>query len=323
MADPQARDDLAQIEEGADGGVTVNLDGKKGGADQGRTGPDGRRQPSGDENVEALKEQLARERQARIDAQNHSKQLDTRRVQAEQQSVSGQLNLIESSITSTNSEKASLKNELAAAHAAGEYEKVADLTEKLNDSQIRLRDLTFGRDQLKQRSEQERANGGRVQEHQRQEPDDPVEAFIANAGVSRRSADWLREHPECITDPRKQRETARAHEDAVYEGISPDTRAYFEFIEEKMGIGNGSHRDDAGDRGRARDDRVERRSGGRSDDLAGNAAPPSRGGSDGRGARSNSVTLSATEKAFCDDTNMDYAVYARNKIALQKEGKLR
>lgn len=316
MSDVKDRSELAQIEEDANGGVTVNLDGKTGEGGERRQPP--KEEHRGDENVEALKSQLARERQARIDAQNHSQQLDTRRRQAESQSVSGQLTLLEQSISATTNERTSLKNEYTAALQAGEFDKASDINDKMIEAATRISNMVAGRDQLKQRVEQERANGGRVeQQPQRRVNADPVEAFIEQSGVSNRSADWLRDHPECVTDPRKQRQTARAHEDAVYEGIQPDTKAYFDFIEEKMGYRDERRED-------RRDVRDGRGSDRNRDAVSGVAAPPSRGGADGRGAQGgNKVYLSAIEKETAEELKMSYADYARHKQALQKEGKLR
>jgi hypothetical protein len=65
-------------------------------------------------------------------------------------------------------------------------------------------------------------------------PADPVEA--ACAGLSERSAQWLRKHPEYVVDPRKNAKIRAAHFDAVAEGLREDTPEYFAHVERKIGL---------------------------------------------------------------------------------------
>ncbi len=80
---------------------------------------------------------------------------------------------------------------------------------------------------------------------------DPVESFIATR--TPKSQEWLRNHKDWITDPRKSNKLTAAHHDAVGEGITPDTTEYFEHVEKYLGIRKDAEtRKDGGDRRQTR-----------------------------------------------------------------------
>jgi hypothetical protein len=69
-------------------------------------------------------------------------------------------------------------------------------------------------------------------------PADPVEA--ACAGLSERSAQWLRAHPDYVLDQRKNAKIRAAHFDAVAEGLQEDSPEYFAHVERHVGLGDGA-----------------------------------------------------------------------------------
>jgi len=68
-------------------------------------------------------------------------------------------------------------------------------------------------------------------------PADPVEAYCANRTAP--TQQWLRSHPDFVTDRTKNARLTSAHWAAQAEGIAPDTAQYFEFVEKKVGIRGG------------------------------------------------------------------------------------
>jgi hypothetical protein len=73
------------------------------------------------------------------------------------------------------------------------------------------------------------------------EPADPIkdpEGYLA--GLTKPTADWLRQHPEYFQDPRKNTKAYAAHLEAVADDIKPDTPEYFRFVEQRLGIGGQS-----------------------------------------------------------------------------------
>jgi hypothetical protein len=137
-------------------------------------------------------------------------------------------------------------------------------------------------------------------------PTDPVEDFASR--LSPRSADWVRKHPEFVRDQRLNAKMIAAHNLAVADGIPTDTDEYFEAIEETLKV---TPKNDTDDQYAAK--AVRRR------DAAPAAAPANRGG---QSASSNVVRLSAAEREMAEMMGMKPEDYAKNKVALKKEGKI-
>ena len=65
-------------------------------------------------------------------------------------------------------------------------------------------------------------------------PSDPVEAYVQ--GRTAPTADWIRAHPDFVTDDRKQTKLTAAHYDAISEGYAPDSKRYFQHVEKYLGL---------------------------------------------------------------------------------------
>jgi hypothetical protein len=61
----------------------------------------------------------------------------------------------------------------------------------------------------------------------------PVEELARR--LTPRSADWVRAHPECATNPRMFQKMIAAHNLAVADGLQADTDDYFAFVEQTVG----------------------------------------------------------------------------------------
>lgn len=132
---------------------------------------------------------------------------------------------------------------------------------------------------------------------------DPTENLLRS--VPPKTADWLRKHPEVMSDPEKKRLAITYHNLAVHQhGLNDTSDEYFQFIEDGMGY---SKRDDAGEREPPR--------------KYAPAAPVSRRGGSGR----TEVTLTREEREYADTLGMTAKEYAENKRAISegRAGKLR
>ena len=70
-------------------------------------------------------------------------------------------------------------------------------------------------------------------------PRDPVDVYAER--LTPKSAAWLRDHPEVVDRiPR----LTRAHEDALEDGLAPESPEYFSYIEKRLGVGR--QRSDSG-----------------------------------------------------------------------------
>jgi hypothetical protein len=140
---------------------------------------------------------------------------------------------IENAIGNAEATKRELLSQIVTAKEAGDYKTEAELTDKLQQANIKVSRLNEGKNEIERRIEDEK------------NPTiaDPVEAYVN--GMAPRSANWIREHRDTIVDangqldPRKMRKVEDAHFDALDEKLTPGTRSYFNFIEKQLGLGGG------------------------------------------------------------------------------------
>jgi hypothetical protein len=144
------------------------------------------------------------------------------RQEAAQSRLEAARTRIGAGLATVQNEEAAAKAEHEEALASGEYARVAESTARI--SEIEARKV-------------------RLQEHESAlarvpvPPADPVEAYCATK--TEPSAAWVRAHPDWVLDPRKNAKLTSAHWAAVAEGLEPDTSAYFEALEKKIGLRGG------------------------------------------------------------------------------------
>ena len=141
---------------------------------------------------------------------------------------------------------------------------------------------------------------------------DPVEALASQ--LTPRSAQWVRAHPQCATDPRLTQKMIAAHNIAVADGFQPDTDDYFSSIEDTMKL-TPKHEAEIDEDPTAQAAKVVQR---RSSPPA---APVTRSGS-APGSNPRIVRLSAAEVEAAEASGLTPQEYYKNKIALQKENRL-
>ena len=242
-----------------------------------------------EDGIESLREQLERERQARIAAEQQMQEYAKTAYSAQNEVQDSNMHLVNNAIETVRQQQEILKENLKAAMANNDYDAVVEYQSSLSDGSAKLLQLEQGRQALQE--------APRVQEP-RFQPSDPVEVLASQ--LTPRSAEWVRRHPEYASGNLYNKMLA-AHNLAVADGIAPDSDRYFESVESVLGIAS------------APQARVSGR--------APPAAPVSRSGS-GTGGSSNTVTLSAQEREMAEMMGMTAKQYAANKLALKREGKI-
>jgi hypothetical protein len=254
-----------------------------------------------EDGIADLQRQLDAERARREAAERMQREAEERERSARIDKDESEIHLVTNAIQTLNRDKEILRANYAQALRAGEFERAASINDEINEAATQLQQLTNGLEAMKSKP--------KVQPMPPQSSD-PVEAFAAR--LTPRSADWVRAHPEFVKDSRLNRKMIAAHELAVADGHAPDTDGYFSAIEQTLNVNRraASAVDEEASSSAAKV--VSRR------DAAPAAAPVSRGGSN----RTNVVRLTAAEREMADMMGMKHDDYAKNKIALQKEGKL-
>jgi len=255
-----------------------------------------------DEGINDLKLKLEQERNGRIEAEKQARQATEAAVHAKNEVQDTNLHLVKNAIDTVKRNNDILKYNYSEAMAVGDYTKAAEIQEGMSMNTSKLMELERGRSHME--------SAPKYEVPQQQRPSDPVEALASQ--LSPRSADWVRRNPQCVTDPRMYQKMVAAHNLAMADGYQADSDDYFGFVEDTLRI---SKRVDIGD-----DDPMsasakvtQRRSP--------PAAPVSRSGT-GTGSRPNVVRLTKAEAETAKDLGMTEQDYARNKLLLQKEGRL-
>ena len=263
-----------------------------------------------DEGIQDLKLKLETERQARHEAEKQARMAEERAYRASTDVHDSNLQLVRNAIETVKVTSDNLKRAYSEALSVGDYEKSAEIQEAMSLNAARLMELERGRVATE--------NAPPPSAPAPQQPIDPVEALASQ--LSPRSGDWVRRNPQCVTDPRLYQKMVAAHNLAVADGYAPDSNDYFDFIEDTLKINR--RQTSQSPRTQTEDDEplssaskpVQRRS-------APPAAPVSRAGTP-TGQRPNQVRLTRQEAETARDLGMSEEEYARNKMLLQKEGRL-
>ena len=247
-----------------------------------------------------LKRQLEVERSARMQAERQAHEATVVAHYSRNEVDDTNLQLVVNAIDTVNRDNELLKQAHTHALQSGDFARATEIQSALSSNSAKLLQLENGRQAME--------NAPRQPEPQ-MAPLDPVEDF-ANR-LSPRSADWVRKHPEFVRDRRLNAKMIAAHNLAVADGIPTDTDEYFDAIEETLKVTPKPVQAETDDQYAAKT--VRRR------DAAPAAAPANRGG---QSASSNVVRLSAQEREMAEMMGMKPEDYAKNKVALKKEGKI-
>ena len=267
---------------------------------------------SAEEGISDLKRKLEEEKNRRIDAERRTREAVHREYAANNEVEDSNLQLVRSAITSLKGNSETLKANYKDAMAIGDYDKVAELQEAMSMNAAQLLQLDQGRRALENRP---KAPPPQVQ------PSDPVEAMASQ--LSARSADWVRGHPEYVTNPQLHNKMLLAHQLALSDGLQADTDDYFKAVESTLRLRKEPQRAAVREEAAEETDEdamsqsaqvTQRRTGPP-------AAPTSRSPSPGV-PRSNVVRLTRQEAEHARDMGMSEKEYYTNKQLLKQEGRI-
>lgn len=229
-------------------------------------------------------------------ANERAQQAERQAAEARNAASDTDLQLVIGAIDSVKRENEIAKANYRAAMSTGDYDRAAEYQEMLSTNAAKLLQLENGRVALENKPKE------------RPVPADPVEAFAAQ--LTPRSADWIRQHPQCVTDPRLQQKMIAAHNLALADGIKPDTDEYFAAVEGTLGMKRAVEAPQAAESPLSSASKPKA------------SPPPAAPANREAGGRSNVVRLSAEEREMAAMMKMTDQEYAKAKLALQKEGKL-
>jgi len=258
---------------------------------------------SAEDGIKELRRRLEAEHQGRLEAEHYAKYAREQASKAYEEVGETQFHLVSNALDTVRRDGDILKSQLRDAMNIGDHDRAAEIQEAMSTNAIRLNQLELGKRDMETRPRQPAFNPPPPPPPQ-PAYQDPLEQ-IAGA-VSPRSASWIRANKDSLGNERALREMFRAHESAVDHGYAPDSDAYFQFVENRMGISESRQQPASAP--------VQRK-------ASPPAAPVSRSGN-GTGSRPNVVRLSSEQQEMAKNLGMTNAEYAAQVVALRKEGKL-
>lgn len=198
-----------------------------------------------------------------------------------------------------------LMNEYAEAMSINNFEEAAKIQAQMSQNAVRSAQFEAELDSMKRQDNAPQSGS-------------QLDQIIKS--VSPESARWLKQNREHLDDDRAIRRMFRAHEDAVDDGIKPDSNEYFEFIENRLGISE--EKEERAPKKRRTDDDADENPMSSAAKASPRSVSPPPAPVERYGNRPNVVRLSRAEADTAKMLGMTEKEYAMHKIALQKEGKL-
>jgi len=263
---------------------------------------------SADEGIQEMKRRLEAERRAREDAERRAYEAAQRAQKANSEVKDSNYQLVVNAIETVKGRSEQLKGAYKEAMSVGDYDKLAEIQEAMAINASHLSKLEDGKRQMEAYAKQ---------------PVEPVappapriEDVVENMArsVSPRSGEWIRSRKDVLLDERAIKKMFRAHEDAIDDGLEPDTDDYFAFIDARLGVRQRAEQPiqaEATPESPLSSASTVKRS------APPPAAPVSRGGN-----RPNVVRLTREQAEMAKTLGMSEAEYAKTMLQLRKEGKI-
>lgn len=220
----------------------------------------------------------------------------------QKQTVQSELDAVSAAMAAAKAEADSAERDLEAATQAGDTRAQAVAYRKLARAEGDLARLEAGKDELEAKAKEPPPR--------KAEPvsDDPLGLDRTNLPPTAKT--WLRAHPEYLTNPRKNAKIQSLHWDVVDEGHEPFSAAYYESLEQHLGLrerpGTNSEQDDPPVRPARREAAIV-------------SAPVSREGAGSTSGNSgNTIRLTVAQKEAAKLSGITEAEYAKQLVKYNK-----
>ena len=245
-----------------------------------------------------LKQELEAEKQARKAAEDAARAAYEQARMAYTEADDTNITLVSNAIDTIKRDNDILTQNYAEAMSQGDYDRGAQIQQTLAANAVKLDKLENGLQEMQKAPKRAPAPP-------------PVQSSKMDqiiSSVTPRSASWLKSNREHIDNDRMINKMFRAHEDAVDEGIEPDSDAYFKFIEGRLGL--------------TKQQEQESPLSSASKPATRQSPPPAAPVNRTSNGRSTQATLTRAEADMAKMLGMTEKEYWLHKSALQKEGKL-
>lgn len=268
-----------------------------------------------DEGIAELRARLQASESGRREAENRANQAEQARVAAAGSAQDANVQFLTTALEGVKQSMSVLEANLAEAYALQDFAGAAKIQTEIARTAQRESLIENGLEQIK--------NAPKEQPRQFQPPpqEDQVEQVARQ--LTPNAAAWIRQHPDYVTDPRKNQQLMSAHYAAMAEGLTADSPDYIRYVEDKLAP---VRRDPETQSFERREPVAEQR----------RSAPPAAPVSRGAGGANNPTRVTLTKEQretahenFPDEMAQDPSgrkaeqAYARNMLILQREGRMK
>lgn len=272
-----------------------------------------------DDNADELRRQIDALRKSESEARQQAQHAVTERDQAFRYAQERNAALSHSQKEAVDSRLDSIKNGLAAAEAEIEEAKNAfrmasieqdidaqvSAQERLAEAKANKVNLTNGKSALERAIQ---AETDRIKQQQQVQQQQPQGDGLDRTNLPQTAKNWLRAHPDYMTDQRKNAKIQSLHWDVVDEGHQPFSDSYYVSLEQHLGLRDKPRRNAAEDES---DDEPTQRP------IV--SAPVSREAPTGSGQRSASqIRLTTAQREAAKMAGISETEYAKQLVALNQ-----
>lgn len=262
-----------------------------------------------DDGSKALKAQLEASKEAERVANQRAEDADRRArdaaAEADRLRSSGADNekeLLNTSLASAQAEEAAAQAELERAFEAGDAKLMGAAQAKIGRAAAKVVNLEGAIAQF----DEDAAERERVAKEapKTEERVDIVTAIDRDDKLMPKERDWLKEHTEVLTDPRRNRELSVGYDRALAKGFKRGSEGYFKFLDEFMGFAEPGSAE-------PEDTETERAS-----IVSAPVTRDNRSSSTGRPTTPTRITLTPAEREAARNMGVSDVAYAKGKLQL-------
>jgi len=180
----------------------------------------------------ALPKRSRRARAAEERVREREQEASQSKIRAEDAEYDAILN----AIGAAESEAEGAQRDIALSSEAADSKGVADASRRLARAEGRLVQLQDGKDAIERAKTAQAAREKTQPQTQKPTTQPTVDEYINQLpNLLQSQRDWLRSHPDALTDQRKNARLQGAHFEAEEKNLQPGTPKYFSFLEERLG----------------------------------------------------------------------------------------
>jgi hypothetical protein len=249
---------------------------------------------------------IQEEIRARQEAEKLMREREQEAGQSRIRAEDAEYDAILNAIGAAESEAESAERDIAIAGdpSAPDPKRAAEANRRMARAEARLVQLQDGKAAI-EHAKTTAATRAKEQPPRRENP--TVEQYVDQLpNLSHSQREWLKKHPDALTDNRKNMRLQGAHVEAEDQGLSAGSTEYFEYLEERLGYRKPQMRNDDDD------EPAQQR--------APVSAPPSRNATNPASGRptNNQITLTPEQREIARLSGIDDLTYARQLRKLQE-----